>query len=70
MSDNHDGEIPVVSVEEVHLADHVCPECEQGKHPNCSGDAWCDACDGMAVCPCYWQALTVDPQQHVWKPPS
>lgn len=34
---------------------NVCPECKQGKHPNCTGGAWDDEKDKPAVCDCYAQ---------------
>lgn len=30
-----------------------CPECRQGKHPNCTGDTWDPVRDAPAACPCY-----------------
>lgn len=33
-------------------AAHVCPECEQGKHDNCNGDAWDDQADELTSCDC------------------
>lgn len=30
-----------------------CPECEQGKHDNCSGLAWDNAFDQPISCPCH-----------------
>lgn len=32
--------------------DHVCPECAQGKHRNCTGTAWCFRDDVPTVCAC------------------
>jgi hypothetical protein len=29
-----------------------CPDCEQGKHQNCTGEAWCNEHDVPARCPC------------------
>ena len=29
-----------------------CPDCEQGKHRNCTGEAWCNEHDVPARCPC------------------
>jgi hypothetical protein len=29
-----------------------CPDCEQGKHANCTGEAWCNEHDVPARCPC------------------
>ena len=29
-----------------------CPDCEQGKHANCTGDAWDNDTDAPTVCPC------------------
>lgn len=29
-----------------------CPECEQGKHPNCDGTTWNDSTDARDWCPC------------------
>lgn len=29
-----------------------CPECEQGKHPNCDGTTWDYAKDEPTACPC------------------
>lgn len=30
----------------------VCPECQQGKHQNCSGQAWDNAADEAVACGC------------------
>lgn len=30
----------------------VSPDCAQGKHVACSGDAWDDEADGPAACSC------------------
>ncbi len=30
----------------------ACPDCEQGKHRNCTGEAWDDQADDFAKCPC------------------
>lgn len=30
----------------------VCPECAQGKHPNCVGSAWDDTLDAPVPCGC------------------
>ncbi len=32
--------------------DHVCPECESGKHGNCDGTAWCHVKDDYTRCLC------------------
>jgi hypothetical protein len=29
-----------------------CPDCEQGKHRNCTGEAWDNDADDFAPCPC------------------
>ena len=29
-----------------------CPDCEQGKHSNCTGEAWDNDTDAPTVCPC------------------
>jgi len=29
-----------------------CPECRQGKHPNCDGVTWDTALDQAMPCPC------------------
>lgn len=29
-----------------------CPDCEQGKHANCLGDAWSNKADDWVPCPC------------------
>jgi hypothetical protein len=29
-----------------------CPECVQGKHPNCDGYTWDDELDEPTACPC------------------
>jgi hypothetical protein len=29
-----------------------CPDCEQGKHTNCHGDAWSNDADDWVPCPC------------------
>lgn len=29
-----------------------CPECEQNKHTNCTGEAWDNDADAPTVCPC------------------
>jgi len=31
----------------------ACPDCEQGKHRNCTGQAWDNVIDDFTVCPCY-----------------
>lgn len=31
----------------------VCPECAQGKHVNCTGDAWDYGADEPTACDCY-----------------
>lgn len=31
----------------------VCPDCEQGKHGACVGDAWDDFTDQPAICSCW-----------------
>lgn len=33
-------------------APQLCPECRDGKHGNCDGDAWSDALNDIADCPC------------------
>lgn len=33
----------------------VCPECKQGKHANCDGEAWSDEIDGPVPCSCHEQ---------------
>jgi len=30
-----------------------CPECAQGKHPNCDGSTWNDRLDAYDACPCH-----------------
>jgi hypothetical protein len=30
-----------------------CPDCEQGKHANCTGEAWCNEHDAPVSCPCW-----------------
>lgn len=30
----------------------ACPDCEQGKCRNCTGEAWCNEHDAPARCPC------------------
>ncbi len=30
----------------------ACPDCEQGKHRNCTGEAWDNEADMIASCPC------------------
>jgi hypothetical protein len=30
----------------------LCPECTQGKHPNCSGQAWDSEADAPGPCTC------------------
>jgi hypothetical protein len=30
----------------------ICPECQQGKHQNCEGQAWDDAADAPGPCAC------------------
>ena len=37
-----------------------CPDCEQGKHANCTGQAWDNYIDDFTVCPCH-QAGHGDP---------
>lgn len=34
------------------MPDPICPECRDGKHRNCDGDAWCDEHDKLAECAC------------------
>lgn len=34
-------------------ASRPCPECAQGKHTNCTGDAWDHVRDQIALCPCW-----------------
>jgi hypothetical protein len=34
------------------VADHLCPECQQGKHQNCTRQAWDDVIDGLTDCLC------------------
>jgi hypothetical protein len=29
-----------------------CPDCEQGKHANCTGEAWDNEADAPTACPC------------------
>jgi hypothetical protein len=29
-----------------------CPDCEQGKHGNCTGEAWDNDADAPVPCPC------------------
>jgi len=29
-----------------------CPDCEQGKHANCTGEAWDNDADAPTACPC------------------
>lgn len=31
----------------------ICPECRDGKHRNCDGDAWDVQADELANCECY-----------------
>jgi hypothetical protein len=43
--------------EVVRAAKHLmsirdCPDCEQGKHQNCTGEAWDTEKDEPCVCPC------------------
>lgn len=37
-----------------------CPECHQGKHRNCLGDAWDTARNTITACGCYVSA----PREH------
>ena len=30
----------------------ICPECTQGKHPNCNGQAWDNQTDTLTICEC------------------
>jgi len=30
----------------------ACPECRQGKHDNCDGEAWDDELDAPVACEC------------------
>lgn len=32
--------------------DAVCPECREGKHRNCNGDAWSNVLDEVVSCNC------------------
>jgi hypothetical protein len=34
------------------VSDPICPECEQGKCRNCSGDAWDHERDEPTACTC------------------
>ena len=34
------------------VTDHLCPECHQGKHQNCTRQAWDDVTDGLTECLC------------------
>ena len=52
-----DEESQVYFAEIVRAAKHLssirdCPDCEQGKHQNCTGEAWCHEHDVPARCPC------------------
>lgn len=43
--------------EVVRAAKHLmtvrpCPDCEQGKHRNCTGEAWDNTKDAPTACPC------------------
>lgn len=57
----HPEQVPGQGVLEVGKHDgHLvgaCPECQVGKHGNCSGEAWCGPCDEPAPCPCYQNGL-------------
>lgn len=34
----------------------ICPECRNGKHDNCQGDAWDNERDRPTICECWqWQ---------------
>jgi uncharacterized protein with PIN domain len=35
-----------------HEGPGPCPECQQGKHPNCDGTTWDYQKDEEGVCPC------------------
>lgn len=34
------------------MANAICPECRNGKHVNCDGQAWDDVADELTVCRC------------------
>ena len=38
--------------------DHLNPDCRDGKHAACNGDAWCDVDDERAGCDCPCHAQT------------
>lgn len=44
-----------------------CPECAQGKHPNCDGSSWDEDADAPAECPCYARNHE-PPQELCWQP--
>lgn len=39
----------------------ICPECRDGKHDNCNGDAWDMAADQPAACSCQARGHQVPP---------
>ncbi|HEY8881917.1 MAG TPA: hypothetical protein VIM47_00805 [Dermatophilaceae bacterium] len=52
-----DTEAQAAFAEVVRAAKHLmtvrsCPDCEQGKHTNCTGEAWDNDADAPTVCPC------------------
>lgn len=42
----------VTRIEWKYLDAAVCPDCRDGKHRNCNGDAWSDAVDSLVPCEC------------------
>jgi len=50
-------ELPAINIDPplfvvVNKGTRSCPDCEQGKHQNCTGAAWDDGADAETVCPC------------------
>jgi hypothetical protein len=43
---------PLVGEPDIMPEDHMCPECQQGKHQNCDGLAWDFEIDKLTHCDC------------------
>jgi len=47
-----DGFAEIVRAAKRLMTVRSCPDCEQGKHRNCTGEAWDNDVDDFAPCPC------------------
>jgi hypothetical protein len=47
-----DGFAVIVRAAKHLMSIRDCPDCEQGKHQNCTGEAWDTIKDDFTVCPC------------------